>query len=100
MKNLTLILLLAFVGCSNKYSAVVRPLRNIDNNCRCRYVEPVKRLYDCEINNNILNGMPPKVAKLEAQRVVYGWVYRVQMSEARNPRLKCDCNDPTRYAEN
>ena len=93
MRKLFFLILLALVGCS-QYRAVTYPLRHIPANCHCRYAEAAKHLYRCELAENLHNGLPPKVAQLEALRVANEWVAKVQMKEARQPRLRCDCNDP------
>ena len=91
MRTVLLIVVLTIFSSCNEYSEVTKPLRGIAGNCYCRYLEAVKHLYRCELSENVSKGMPPNVAKMEAVRTVNKWVARVQMSEAREKRLKCDC---------
>jgi hypothetical protein len=93
MRTVLLIIILTIFTACNEYSEVTKPLRGIAGNCYCRYLEAVKHLYKCELSENVSNGMPPNVAKMEAVRVTNEWVRDVQLKEARNKRMRCDCLD-------
>ena len=91
MRTAALILILTMFTACNQYSEVTKPLRGVAGNCYCRYLEAVKHLYRYELSENVNNGMPQNIAKMEAVRTVNKWVARVQISEARGKHLKCDC---------
>lgn len=95
MKNLLLALLLVLVGCS-PYADLLKPLQNIPANCYCRYADAAKTIYTCNYNEYLLNGMRKDSAAYYASMDAYKWIREVQVQEAREPRLRCDCNDPVK----
>lgn len=98
MKNLVIILLVSLVGCS-PYQELLKPLKHIPANCYCRYAQAAKHLYNCELSENLRQHIPFEDAQLLALQTTHKWIREVQIREAREPKLRCDCNDasPRRY---
>ena len=99
MKRLIFFLLVSFVGCS-QYKPVLKPLRFVEANCKCRYEKIARDWYDKQLAEHLSRGRDIELAKTLARAETDYHIGEIQKRVARGLDIHCDCNNPARFAKN